>query len=231
MQATTYLDNVVIYESMQEPTNLMASYNGGFGTDTLWTKDTGWTIDAVTTETAICDGTDAARIYQDVSAAPGRYFLVCYDVVTRSAGTVQVEVGGTQGNEVSTVGRHRQIIKAGDGNGNSTLLNCISFLSNDFNGSIDNVEMYWVQKVETGDRRVFDDIKLSCEGSGSVATGGFPVSFVGESGDIETVDVSAKGLTQFGSKRGLYGSKGETTVVIAEAPGADLDLRLNGVIR
>jgi parallel beta-helix repeat protein len=65
--------------------------NGGFDTDTDWTKGTGWTISGgVASKTA---GT-SSDLEQDVSVSIYTMYKITFDY-TRTAGTLQVELGGT----------------------------------------------------------------------------------------------------------------------------------------
>ena len=48
---------------------------------------------------------------------------------------------------------------------------------------------------------------------------------------IEQVDVTSKSLHRFRQERGVYGRRGETTVVTVDAPGANVKTKLNATIR
>lgn len=105
--------------------------NGGFATDTNWTKGTGWTIG---TSKASSDGSqsDVSDLSQNISAEAGTSYKVTY-TTTRSAGTVRPVLGGTLGTVRSTANTFTETIVAGsDG--------ILLFRADaDFVGSIDSV--------------------------------------------------------------------------------------------
>ena len=105
--------------------------NGAFGSDTAWTKGTGWTIAA---GVATSDGTQEAvsDLSQNISAVNGVSYSVTY-TVTRTAGTIQPYLGGTAGTVRSTTNTFTETIVAGaDG--------ILLFRADaDFVGTLDNV--------------------------------------------------------------------------------------------
>jgi len=114
--------------------------NGAFGSDTGWTKGTGWTIAA---GVADCDGTQTAASVLTQPAAialiPGYTYTVTFTTSSVSAGTVTASIGGTAGTARSTSATFSQAIVAGaDGT--------IAFTADeDFVGKIDNVTVTaWV---------------------------------------------------------------------------------------
>lgn len=105
--------------------------NGAFGTDTDWTKGTGWTIAAGVADS---DGSQEAAsvLSQDISAVEGVTYSVTF-TLTRSAGTLTPSLGGTAGTPRSSADTFVEDIVAGaDG--------LIAFSADaDFVGTIDNV--------------------------------------------------------------------------------------------
>lgn len=105
--------------------------NGAFGSDTGWTKGTGWTIAA---GVADCDGTQVA--VSDLSQTPTLVDGVTYKLtftLTRSAGSVTPIVGGTSGTTRSSANTFTENIVVG---ATDTL---VFRASEDFVGTIDNV--------------------------------------------------------------------------------------------
>lgn len=64
--------------------------NGGFDTDTVWTKDAGWTIGGGVAAKA----TGSASWIRQATAIVGRYHLLSFDAVSVSAGSFQASIGG-----------------------------------------------------------------------------------------------------------------------------------------
>lgn len=112
--------------------------NGGFDTDTDWTKGTGWTIGSgVATKTA----GSAAGLDQNtpILTFPGTYRITYDAVVTAGDLTPQLTGGGggtNNGTTVTTSGTFSTTIVIGD------LNNILRFSGNaSFAGTIDNVSM------------------------------------------------------------------------------------------
>ena len=109
--------------------------NGVFGADTDWTKGTGWTIGA---GVATCDGTQTANsdLEQTITLTEGSTYLVTY-TITRSAGTIKVLIGGTEGTARSASATHTdESIVAGAG------LKIQFRADADFVGTVDNVSVF-----------------------------------------------------------------------------------------
>lgn len=83
--------------------------NGGFDTDTDWTKNAGWTISG---GEAHQSGTAFTELLQDPGVVDGSVWLIAYDV-TAIDGTVRVIVGGTAGTDRTAVGSYVEVITAG----------------------------------------------------------------------------------------------------------------------
>lgn len=130
--------------------------NGTFGSDTGWTKGTGWTIAA---GVADCDGTQTAAsdLSQTLAIAliEGYTYTLTFTTASVSAGTVTAIVGGTAGTARSTSATFKETFVAG---ATQTL---ILRADADFVGTIDNVTISgW--ELGTG---------WTTDGSTAVATG------------------------------------------------------------
>jgi hypothetical protein len=64
--------------------------NGGFDTDTVWTKDAGWTIGGGVAAKA----TGSANWIRQSVAIVGRYHRLSFDIVSISAGSFRAGIGG-----------------------------------------------------------------------------------------------------------------------------------------
>jgi hypothetical protein len=88
--------------------------NGGFGSDTVWTKGTGWSIAA---GVASCDGTQVADtdLTQDITSTDGESYEVTYTVSNYTAGNVTAVVGDNEGTDRSANGTYVETIISGAG--------------------------------------------------------------------------------------------------------------------
>jgi len=82
--------------------------NGGFATDTDWTKGTGWTI---ASGKASCDGsqTDVSDLYQSVLVADTRY-AISFTVSNYSQGKIRPQAGATNGTYVTSNGSYYEVL-------------------------------------------------------------------------------------------------------------------------
>lgn len=109
------LDNVVVWYRIGFKTGNYPNSNvtnGGFATDTDWTKGTGWTIAA---GVASCDGSQAGNsdLEQTISGlTSGKTYSVTFTVSGYSAGTVRARLGGTNGTLRSANGTYTESITA-----------------------------------------------------------------------------------------------------------------------
>ncbi len=93
--------------------------NGGFSTDSIWTKGTGWDIGATTSGKAHSDGTQSAD--SDLTQTPttaiesGQTYFVTFTVSNYSAGNITAVVGNTEGTDRSADGTFTETITAGAG--------------------------------------------------------------------------------------------------------------------
>jgi len=94
-----------------------------------WTLGAGWTVSSG----ALTATTSNAAISQDVSGGvvEDRYYFVTYDI-TRSAGSVQVSLGGTNGVSRNSTASYAELIKAGS-------TESLAFTGTGFSGTVDNV--------------------------------------------------------------------------------------------
>jgi len=146
--------------------------NGDFGTDTDWTKGAGWTISG---GVAVSDGTASNAISQAGILTVGKTYVVSFDIVSRSAGSVRPQLGTAVGTSVSAVGSYSQTFTS-LGNGTFHI-----FSVSNFNGTIDNVSV----KLADADRSINAN-PLTVNGTITrtpVATG---ADLVGYSGFSET---------------------------------------------
>lgn len=216
------IDNVSIFSLSVGSPNILVDLTFDFGSDSDWTKESGWTIGS---GVATCDGTDGARIYQDLNLVKGRFYLMQYDITARSAGSVTAELGGTAGNAQSAVGTFMEVIKVGGTD--STHATNVGFLSTDFNGSIDNVEVHQVLGIGADERRVFEDVNFSYD---AAPTGG-EIVIVGQGGILHQEAVGNKGPEALTFEKFFHAGKGDATVAVLQQAGAAVSGRLNATIR
>lgn len=123
--------------------------NGGFDTDTLWSKGTGWTIAAgVATKVPPVVG----AVSQGAVVAAGATYWFYFTIATYSAGSLTPDVGNSAGVAVSAAGAFAQSIVAGALQ--------VAFLTADaaFDGSVDNVGVYLY--TEAMDHMAFMDLGI-----------------------------------------------------------------------
>jgi hypothetical protein len=108
------------------------STNGTFASDTGWTKGAGWTI-AAGVATATGAISTALEQTSGITLIQGKQYLVKY-TVTRSAGSVTPNLGGTAGTARSADGTYSETIIAGS-------TQTISFTTSGFTGTLDNVSV------------------------------------------------------------------------------------------
>lgn len=108
------------------------STNGTFATDTGWTKGAGWTIAA---GVATATGAISTAIEQSagITIIHGKAYLVKY-TITRSAGTLTPQLGGTDGTGRTASGTYSEVIIAGS-------TQTIAFNTSGFTGTLDNVSI------------------------------------------------------------------------------------------
>lgn len=104
--------------------------NGGFATDTGWTKGVGWTIAG---GVAVATGAISTALSQNASIPliAGESYTATF-TITREAGVVAVNIGGTPGADRTASGTYSETIIAG-------ATQALTFLTNAFTGTIDAV--------------------------------------------------------------------------------------------
>ena len=218
------VDDVALFELITGSPNMLADLTFDFGSDSDWTKEAGWTIGS---GVATCNGTDGARIYQNLNLIKGRSYFIQYDITARSAGSVTAELGGTAGNAQSAVGTYMEVIRVGGTN--ATHATNVSFLSTDFNGSIDNVEVYLVLDIALDERRVFERIDYSYDAAPDADAG--MVSLVGKDGILWERDVTALGAGHEDFHDFIHARLGDATVAVLQQGGTVIEGKLNASIR
>ena len=108
--------------------------NGDFATDSDWTKGTGWTISG---GNANSDGSGTSFLYQIISNAQTKRFLIEYEVKNYVSGSVSI-VLGSAGSDQLTSSSNGVVSGIVLWDGTSDRLN---FKSVSLNGSIDNVSV------------------------------------------------------------------------------------------
>ena len=114
--------------------------NGGFDTDSDWTKLTGWTISG---GVAVCDGTNSADLRQFPILTPGNTYRMKFEITALVAGAVRPRIGGQNGTDRNSVGTYTENIVAG------TTVNRIDLRSVNFSGSIDNVSVKEIPPIQS----------------------------------------------------------------------------------
>ena len=132
---TTGGTNNYIFDQADKTLGSELVTNGGFSSDSDWTKGTGWTISG---GVASIDGSQggSVNLQQNAGLVTGEVYEVTFDVVTRSAGQVRAIAGGNaNGTWRSSTGTFTEYLK-------STNNASIYFKADsNFNGSIDNVSV------------------------------------------------------------------------------------------
>lgn len=127
------------------------STNGTFDTDTDWTKGAGWTIASGVADAA---GAISTSLTQDtaIPIIEGESYTLTF-TVTRDAGGIIPNVGGTAGTERTAAGTYTETFIAG-----STQV--LDFEGNAFTGTIDNVKLH---RVNSAIRKVlnFDEFTVN----------------------------------------------------------------------
>jgi len=115
--------------------------NGGFDTDSDWTKETGWTISGGVASQS--GGNALSSLYNTISGniVEGKTYRVTFTVVSITSGQVRVELGGGQAasrgtwrtaagtyTEILTASSTSYAVKSGD-------------TGNEFTGTVDNVSI------------------------------------------------------------------------------------------
>lgn len=118
------------------------SVNGDFAADSNWTKGTGWSIGS---GVATATGAISTDLEQDagIILVEGESYTVTM-TITRSAGGLTPEIGGTAGTERTASGTYTETIIAGS-------TQKLTFAGNAFTGTVDDVS---VHRVNSAVRRI-----------------------------------------------------------------------------
>ena len=106
--------------------------NGGFATDTDWTKGTGWSIGS---GVASCDGTQTAstELYQSASFTVGASYIITVDI-TVTAGSCYGRVSGASGHTITASESYVATIIATSASSTIKIVGDADFI-----GSVDNL--------------------------------------------------------------------------------------------
>lgn len=115
--------------------------NGGFATDTSWTKGTGWTIGSGTASSDASQSAESLLTQDHESIYEGQAYYVTFTVSAYTAGNVAPKIGGTAGTNRSSAATFSEVIIAGSSKAIALAADA------DFNGSVDNFSVVAVAKV------------------------------------------------------------------------------------
>lgn len=107
-----------IYEWAPELTVSETVTNGGFDTDTDWTKGTDWSIaSGVATRAA---GASESDLEQSLTLAQGGWYLLDFDVTAYTAGTLQPKLGTSDiGSSITATGSYKRVFFSSGGGAQS----------------------------------------------------------------------------------------------------------------
>ncbi len=144
--AETAITYPAISSALRNPTFLAYVTNGGFDSDTAWTKGSGWTIAA---GVATATGAISTALSQNcpVTLVAGKSYSITY-TTTRSAGTITPSIGGTNGSGRTTSATFVETIIAG-------ATQVVAFTGTGFTGTVDVVSIVpldvdWIDTDEAG---------------------------------------------------------------------------------
>jgi len=116
--------------------------NGGFDTDTDWTKQgttPGWSIAG---GVASADNDTNADLVQDIGAIPGNTYRVTYTILNYVKGNVAAVIGGTGGGQTPANGTYVKDIIAGSFNSNFLIRG-----GSDHQFDVDNVSVKLIKTI------------------------------------------------------------------------------------
>lgn len=107
--------------------------NGAFASDSDWTKGTGWSIGS-----GVATGSTASTaLSQNLTLNPASWYLLDFDIATRTNGTLQPAWGGSNiGSALNAAGTYKTTFYSGAGGTQSFTLTGASF-----SGTVDNVSV------------------------------------------------------------------------------------------
>jgi len=125
----TYNQQAVRWEGVERITN------GGFGADTDWSKQSGWSIAGGVSVATAADGTS---LYQTGAVVIGQRFAVTYSCVNITDGTFTTICGGTFGAGHTAVGTYSEVLEAAS-NTNMNLFAAVTLTATFDNVSVKRV--------------------------------------------------------------------------------------------
>lgn len=137
--------------------------NSDFATDTVWIKDSAWTISG---GTANSDGTSFANIRQLGILEAGKNYTLTFDILNATSGYDKIGIrtdGATEAGDATGNGTHTIPLNAVDGTG--IYIYAFNGASGRFDGSVDNVSI-----IEVVADRSVNDNPLTVVGSGLTRT-------------------------------------------------------------
>lgn len=120
-------------------TELEATTNGTFASDTGWTKGTGWSIGSGVATATGAISTDLEQT-AGITLIEGKTYS-CTFTITRSAGDITLSLGGTEGTVRNASGTYTENIICGS-------TQTIKFATSGFTGTVDNVSIKEVGGVQ-----------------------------------------------------------------------------------
>ena len=120
-------------------TELEATTNGTFASDTGWTKGTGWSIGSGVATATGAISTDLEQT-AGITLIDGKTYS-CTFTITRSAGDITLSVGGTDGTVRNASGTYTENIVCGS-------TQAIKFATSGFTGTVDNVSIKEIGGVQ-----------------------------------------------------------------------------------
>jgi hypothetical protein len=144
--------------------------NGGFDTDSDWTKGTGWTISSGKAHANISSGTPILR-QNDIGYRVGHRYRVKFTISNLTSGAIKVDLGaGVSSFTASANGSYSEVLMG-------AVEADLRFYppASDFVGSIDNVSVVEIDYANDGSGIYYEPIKsgdkyLECTVAGTIAT-------------------------------------------------------------
>lgn len=151
--------------------------NGGFSSDTAWTKGDQWSIGTYNTQGAakfLYDGTGDAAIYQGISIVPGRTYTVAFSILSHDGTTgFSAVVGGVYGTNRSETGTFTENIIAGTSDSYIRIASSTDGLSG--TSWIDNVSVKEVSTADEIEKAIYDLLMFDSTVSGLVSSRIYPL--------------------------------------------------------
>ena len=158
-----------VYLSGKDTTSLVQSgelvANASFDSDTVWTKEAGWTISG---GEAVAAAAAANNLYQSISGlVVGKAYVVSVEILTRSAGSLAIRTSQGIGDYMSSTGTLSETVVA-----TSTSWSLVGVISSSFSGTLGSISV----KLADEDRSV--------KGNGLVVNGAVTRTQVAEGSEL-----------------------------------------------